>query len=116
VAGPESVDVYLDSVPQTMRGSLETLRRQIRAEVPDAAETVSYGVPMFKLGGRPLVSFGAASKHLSLYVMSPAVVEANAAELESFKLGKGSVQFTPDRPIPEALVKKLVRARVAELG
>jgi uncharacterized protein YdhG (YjbR/CyaY superfamily) len=116
VAGPESVVGYLDSVPETMRSSLEKLRWQIRAEVPDASETISYGVPMFKLRGRPLVSFGAASKHLSLYVMSPAVVEAHAADLESFKLGKGSVQFTPDRPIPEALVKKLVRARVAELG
>jgi uncharacterized protein YdhG (YjbR/CyaY superfamily) len=116
VAGAESVDAYLGSVPDTMRGSLEKLRSQIRGEVPDAVETVSYGVPMFKLGGRPLVSFGAASKHLSLYVMSPAVVEAHAADLEGFKLGKGSVQFTPDRPIPETLVKKLVRARVAELG
>jgi uncharacterized protein YdhG (YjbR/CyaY superfamily) len=116
VAGPESVDAYLDSVPATMRASLEELRRQIRAAAPDAVETISYQVPMFKLGGRPLVSFGAATKHLSLYCMSPAVVEAHAAELQSFKLGKGSVQFTPDRPIPESLVKKLVRARVAELG
>jgi uncharacterized protein YdhG (YjbR/CyaY superfamily) len=89
VAGPESIDEYLDSVPETMRGSLETLRRQIRAEVPDAVETVSYGVPMFKLGGRPLVSLGAASKHLSLYVMSPAVVEAHAADLQSFKPRQG---------------------------
>jgi uncharacterized protein YdhG (YjbR/CyaY superfamily) len=116
VGGPESVDAYLDSVPATMRASLEELRRQIRAAAPDAVETIGYQVPMFKLGGRPLVSFGAATRHLSLYVMSPAVVEAHAADLEGFKLRKGSVQFTPDRPIPETLVKKLVRARVAELG
>jgi uncharacterized protein YdhG (YjbR/CyaY superfamily) len=116
VAGPESIDAYLDSVPGTMRGSLEKLRRQIRAAAPDAVETISYQVPMFKLGGRPLVSFGAATKHLSFYVMSPAVVEAYAADLQGFKLGKGSVQFTPDRPIPKAVVKKVVRARVAELG
>ena len=94
------VDDYLARMPDDeARGALHRLRETIRAAAPEATEVISYG---------------AAKKHLSFYCMSTAVMDAHASELSAFKLGGGSVQFTPDRPIPNALVTKLVKARVAE--
>lgn len=107
------VDDYLARMPSEARGALQRLRETISAAAPEATEVISYGVPAFRHHGM-LVSYGAAKKHLSFYCMSTAVMEAHASELSAFKLGKGSVQFTPDRPIPDALVTKLVKARVAE--
>jgi uncharacterized protein YdhG (YjbR/CyaY superfamily) len=109
-----SVDEFLAAVPERQRAALEDLRQVIRAAAPNATELINYGVPMFRLAGRNLVSFGAAKEHCSLYVQSPAVMEAHAAELASFKTTKGSVSFTPDKPIPRDLVTKLVKARMAE--
>lgn len=109
-----SVDEFLAAVPEPQRAALEELRRVIRAAAPDATELINYGVPMFRLAGRNLVSFGAAKEHCSLYVQSPAVMEAHAADLAGFKTSKGSVSFTPDKAIPPDLVTKLVKARIAE--
>jgi len=109
-----TVDEFLATVPEPQRAALQELRRVIRAAAPQATELINYGVPMFRLDGRNLVSFGAAKGHCSFYVQSPAVVAAHAADLEGLKTTKGSVSFTPDRPIPPALVTKLVKARIAE--
>jgi uncharacterized protein YdhG (YjbR/CyaY superfamily) len=110
-----SVEEFLASVPADKRDALEVLRSQIRDAAPDAVELVNYGVPAFKLDGRPLVSFGAAKNHCTFYVQSPVVVEAFAQDLAGFKLSKGSVQFSPERPIPVNLVRRLVEARMAEV-
>lgn len=112
---PASHEEVLAALPADQRHALEGLRADIRRAAPDAVETISYGVPAFKLGGRPLVSYGAAKAHCSFYVQSPAVLAAFAARLDGFRLTKGSVLFTPDRPIPAALVTDIVQARVAEL-
>ena len=109
-----TVDEFLASVPEPQRAALEELRRQIRAAAPGATELINYGVPMFRLDGRNLVSFAAGKDHCSFYVQSPAVMEAHVADLAGFKTRKGTVTFTPDKPIPPALVAKLVRARIAE--
>jgi uncharacterized protein YdhG (YjbR/CyaY superfamily) len=105
---------FLAKVPEPQRSALEDLRRIIRAAAPDATELINYGVPMFRLNGKNLVSFGAGKDHCSFYVQSPAVMEAHAADLQGFKTSKGTVQFAPDRPIPAASVTKLVKARIAE--
>ena len=105
----------LGGLPADRREALETLRSQIRAAAPDAVESINYGVPAFKLDGRPLVSFGAAKNHLTFYVQSPAVIEAHADDLAGFRLSTGSVQFTPDHLIPADLVRRLVAARIAEV-
>jgi uncharacterized protein YdhG (YjbR/CyaY superfamily) len=110
-----TIDEFLASVPEEKRRALEDLRHHVRRAVPDATESINYGVPAFKLDGRPLVSFGASKEHCSFYVQSPAVVEAFADELRDFRLTKGSVTFQPDRPIPADLVARLVQARVDEL-
>ena len=108
------VDGYLASIPEDARAALGKLRETIRAAAPEATEVISYQVPTFKYRGRPLVSFGAAKEHCSFYVMSPDVVEAHAADLEGYVRGKGSIQFSSAKPLPAALVKKLVKARIAE--
>jgi uncharacterized protein YdhG (YjbR/CyaY superfamily) len=109
-----TVDEFLADVPEPQRAALEQLRGQIRAAAPGATELINYGVPMFRLHGRNLVSFAAGKDHCSFYVQSPAVMEAHAADLTSFKTRKGTVTFTPAKPIPPALVTKLVKARTAE--
>jgi uncharacterized protein YdhG (YjbR/CyaY superfamily) len=111
----KDVDDYLAAVPADARAALEGLRKTIRAAAPEATEGISYQVPMFKHQGRPLVSFGAAKNHCAFYVMSPDVVSAHASELEGYETGKGSIRFPADKPLPAALVRKLVQARIEEV-
>ena len=113
-AAPE-VDAFLARLPDDQRAALESLRRMIRAAVPAATEAISYGVPAFKLNGRPLVSYGAGKAHCAFYVQSPAVMEAHAAELTAYETSKGTVRFDPANPLPADLVETLVRARVTEI-
>jgi uncharacterized protein YdhG (YjbR/CyaY superfamily) len=110
-----SVDEFLAEVPADKRAALKHLRAAIKAAAPKATEGISYGVPTFKLGGRPLVSFGSAKTHCSFYLMSYAAMRSQAAALKGYKLGKGSVQFPADKPLPATLVRRLVKARIAEL-
>jgi uncharacterized protein YdhG (YjbR/CyaY superfamily) len=110
---PESVDAYLAAVPAKPRAALEKLRRAIRAAAPDATELISYGVPAFRLG-RLLVSYAAFDTHLSFFLMSTETPRSHAAALAGYDVGKGTVRFTAEKPLPAALVKTLVRARLAE--
>lgn len=112
-APAKDIDEYLASVPLDMRAALEKLRRAIKAAAPDATEVISYQIPTFRLHG-PLVAFGAAAKHCGFYVMSAAVMETYKDELKPYSKAKTTVRFTPDKPLPDDLVKKLVLARVAE--
>lgn len=112
-AKPGTIDEYLLPLPGEQRAALERLRRIIRAAAPEAVECISYGLPAFELNGK-LVAFGAGAKHCALYPMSTAVMEAHNKELEGYSLSKGTIRFQPEKPLPEALVRKLVRARVAE--
>jgi uncharacterized protein YdhG (YjbR/CyaY superfamily) len=109
-----TVDDYLATVPKDKRAALATLRRAIKAVVPQATEVISYGVPTFKHDGRGLVAYGVATAHCTFYLMSTGVLRAHAAELKDYELGKGSIQFSADKPLPATLVKKLVKARIAE--
>jgi uncharacterized protein YdhG (YjbR/CyaY superfamily) len=109
------VDAYLASVPADKRAALQKLRAAIGAAAPRAEEGFSYGLPAFRLDGRPLVCFKAAANHCSFYPMSPAVIRAHAADLKSYATSKGTIRFSPEKPLPAALVRKLVKARIAEL-
>lgn len=108
-----TVDEYLLRVPDDKRAALEQLRQQIRAIVPDATEVMSYGLPTFKLDGRWFVAFGATKKHCSFHA-GAAPLKALAGELAGYRLGKGTINFPPDRPLPVELVRKLVEVRLAE--
>ena len=109
------VDAFLARLPEEQRAALESLRETIRAAAPEATESINYGVPAFKLHGKPFVSYGAGKDHCAFYVQSPAVMEAHAAELEGLATGKGSIRFQVDAPLPAILVTRLVRARSDEI-
>jgi uncharacterized protein YdhG (YjbR/CyaY superfamily) len=113
---PDSIDAYLASVPADRRAALQRLRRVVRAAAPRAEEGFSYGLPAFRLGGRPLVCFAAATSHCSFFPMSPAVIRAHAAGLTGYETSKGTIRFQPEKPLPVALVRKIVKARIAELA
>jgi len=109
----ETIDEYLAAVSADKRAALERLRQSIRAAVPKAEECISYQVPAFRLGGRMLVAFGAAANHCSFYP-GAFPVEALKDELAAYDTSKGTIRFQADSPLPAALVRKLVKARVAE--
>jgi len=113
MAAPKDIDEYLSTVAEESRVALEKLRKTIASAAPQATEGISYGVPTFKHLG-PLVGFGAAKAHCSFYVMSTATMEALSDELGSYDTSKGTIRFPPDKPLPVALVRKLVKARIAE--
>ncbi len=111
---PKTVDEYIAGVPEPARGTLKKLRAAIRSVVPaEATETISYRMPAFKYGG-VLVWYAAFSDHCSLFPTA-SIVEAFKDELEGFTIRKGTIQLPLDKPIPVALVKKLVKARVAQV-
>ena len=111
---PKSVEEYLAGVPEPARSTLNKLRAAIRSAVPpEATETISYRIPAFKYKG-VLVWFAAFSNHCSLFPTA-AVVEAFKNELKGFSTSKGTIHFPTDKPLPTALVKKLVKARVAQV-
>ncbi|MCB1756465.1 MAG: DUF1801 domain-containing protein [Gammaproteobacteria bacterium] len=83
--------------------------------MPDADEAFVYGVPGFKLGGKSLVCYAGFKHHCGFYPMSPAVIAAYSSDLAGYEVAKGTIRFQPEKPLPKTLVKKLVKARVAEL-
>jgi uncharacterized protein YdhG (YjbR/CyaY superfamily) len=114
MATPSSVEEYLAALPDQTRAVLERLRTTIKAAAPEATETISYQMPAFKDRGRFLVSFAAFKDHCSLFPASYAVMEALGEELKPYLSGKGTLRFTVDKPIPAALVRKIVKARLEE--
>jgi uncharacterized protein YdhG (YjbR/CyaY superfamily) len=112
-SAPKSVDEYLAGVPEPARSTLNRIRAAVRsAAPPEATETISYGIPALKYKG-VLVWFAAFSKHCSLFPTA-SLVAALKNELKGFKTSKGTIHFPVDKPLPNALVKKLVKARVAQ--
>ncbi|MBI5085126.1 MAG: DUF1801 domain-containing protein [Acidobacteria bacterium] len=111
---PQTVDEYLAGVPEPARSTLSKLRAIIRsAAPPEATEVISYRIPMFKYKGM-LMGFAAFANHCSLFPGSLSALEQFSGELKSFSTSKGTIRFPVDKHPPAALVKKLVKARVAE--
>ena len=110
----KDVDKYLAAVPEPARSTLNTIRATIRSTVPpEATEGISYGMPMFKYKG-VLVWFAAFSRHCSFFPGSLAVMAAFKNELKDCQTSKGTIRFPVDKPLPANLVKKMVKARMAE--
>ena len=109
-----TVEEYLENTPEPARSSLKHVRAVIRAVVPkETTEVISYGMPMFKFNGM-LVGYAAFKKHCSLFPTGSGVLDRFEKELKGYRTSKGTIQFPLDRPLPDALVKKIVRARVKE--
>jgi uncharacterized protein YdhG (YjbR/CyaY superfamily) len=109
------IDEILARLPADQRTALQSLRTSIAAAAPQADEAISYAAPAFRYRGHPLVAYSAAKAHLSFFPMSPGVLDAFRTELVDYELSKGTVRFTPDHPIPEDVIRRIVGARVAEL-
>ena len=110
---PKTIDDYLAALSADKRVALEKLRKTIRAAAPDAEECISYQLPAFRQDGM-LVGFGATANHCAFYLMSSSMVEAHQDELKGYDTSKGTIRFQADKPLPVALVRKLVKARIAE--
>ena len=108
---PKTVRGYLSAVPREQRAALEKLRSTIKSIVPDATEVISYDIPTFKLDGRMLVSYAAFKHHCSFFP-GAGPIKMHANDLKSFQTSKGTIQFTPERPLSTTLVKKLVKTRI----
>ena len=109
----KAVDEYLARVPEPARSTLNKMRAAIRSAVPaEATETISYGIPAFKHKG-VLVWFAAFADHCSLFPTA-SVIKAFENELKGFSTSKGTIHFPLDKPLPTALIKKVVKARVAQ--
>lgn len=111
---PKSVEAYFASLPEEQRAPLQKLRETIAATAPEAEEGITYSMPGFLLGGRGLVGYMAFKDHYSFFPMSPRAIDAHRDELGPRVTGKGTISFEYGRPLPTALVRKVVRTRLAE--
>ncbi|MFN2440410.1 MAG: iron chaperone, partial [Chitinophagaceae bacterium] len=112
----KNVDEYLHSLPKEVRTTLEKIRQTIKAAAPKAEEIISYQIPTYQYLG-PLVHFAAFEKHCSFVVVSKDTLshlQRDNKDLQSYKISGTTIHFTPDKPLPEALIRKIVKARIKE--
>lgn len=108
-----SVDAYMAELPLEQRKALEALRKVIRAAAPKAEELISYSMPMYKQDGQ-VVAFAAFKNHLSLFVCSGSFLGRFPVDKKKYNVQRSSLHFTPEKPLPATLVKRIVKARLAE--
>lgn len=109
---PQTIDEYLADIGTAQSAALQRLRRIVHAVAPQAQECISYGIPAFRLNGKMLIYLGAAAKHCAIY----GVEETRTGEFKDYDTsGRGTLRFTPDRPLPEDLVRRLLQARIAKV-
>ncbi|CAB4556426.1 MAG: DUF1801 domain-containing protein [Actinobacteria bacterium] len=112
----KQVIAHLAKVPQPQKATLEALRRSILEIIPDAEEVISYGFPGYRLDGKIICGFDAFKNHCSFFPHSSLVIPELENELVNYKTSKGALQFPIDKPLPKALVKKLIKARMRILA
>lgn len=107
------IDAYIAKQNPAFQPALEHVRALVGKVAPDAEEALVYGVPGFRQNGA-LVCYAAFKAHCGFYPMSPDLMDAMQAELQGFRVAKGTIHFTPDHPLPDALIARIVTARIAE--
>jgi uncharacterized protein YdhG (YjbR/CyaY superfamily) len=111
---PATIDDYLATVSDQKRSALESLRKTIRSIIPEAEECISYGMPAFRLHGAVVAGFSATAKGCSYFPFSGSTLKTLAPHLGGYEQTKGSLHFSPDEPLPPSLVRRLIKARIAE--
>lgn len=115
MAKHESVDGYMATLPDDRRAAMESLRQTIRAAAPAATEAISYNMPAFRLDGRFFVSYEAYKRHYSLFPWTDEMVEELGDAVRPYAVGKGTLRFPADEPIPLDVVRRIIRIRLREL-
>jgi uncharacterized protein YdhG (YjbR/CyaY superfamily) len=115
VLGVPAVDDYLSGLDEASRAAFEHVRNLVTALVPEVEEGTSYGMAALKYRHKPLLGFRAGKQHLSIFPFSSDVVEAVRDQLKAFELSKGTIRFSVDRPLPDDVVREVVRRRIAEI-
>ena len=110
-----AIDDYLAALPPNHRSALQRLRSIVQKAYPSAQESIYYGMPAFRLNGKAFVAFRSSKAHCSLHPLSGTVVESLSSELAGFDVSKGTIRFTPEKPLPESLVEAILRRRAQEL-
>lgn len=111
---PKTIDEYLAGLPSADRAALQNVRRAVHAAAPGAEECISYGMPAFRLNGKLIAGFRAAKGHCSFHPMSGDTLSTLEADLAGYEMSKGTIRFSAKDGLPAALVRKLVKARMAE--
>jgi len=114
--GEKEVEKYLSAVPEPQQSTLRALRTTIKALLPLGEDAMSYGVPAIKLNGKAVAGYAFAKNHCSYFPHSGQIIEDLAADLTQYDCSKGTLRFSIDKPLPKSLVKKLIRARLSQLG
>lgn len=112
----EDIDEYIAALDEPKRSTLEEMRLRILEVIPDAEQALAYRMPAFKVNGKNVAGFAAFKSHLSYLPFSGTVVSTLGDEVAKYQTSKGSLMFAIDEPLPKALVEKLIRTRLAELG
>jgi uncharacterized protein YdhG (YjbR/CyaY superfamily) len=111
----ESIDETLAGLPEPENHTLQRVIDIARRVAPQAIDGVSYGVPALKVAGKPLIGVSASAHHLSIFPFSPAAIDVVRTDLDGFSVSKGTIRFTAEHPLPEAIIQRLVAARLAEI-
>ena len=113
---PRTIDEYLAGLSAEHRAALQRVREAVHAAVPKAEECISYGMPAFRLNAKLIAGFKSAAQHCSFHPMSGATVTTLKSELGGYDTGPGTIRFSPEAGLPATLVRKLVKARIAEVA
>lgn len=110
----KNVAAFIKASPEEPQPKLKQLRKIVKDVLPDAEETISYKMPLYKLHGKGVVAFAGFKSHIGFYPMSGSLLDSFKKELRNYKTSKGAVQFPLDKPLPVALIKRLIKARIKQ--
>jgi len=114
--GEKEVEQYLSAVPEPQQSTLRALRAMVTELLPLGEDAMSYGVPAVKVNGKAIAGYASAKNHCSYFPHSGQIIDDLSADLAQYDCSKGTLRFSIDKPLPKALVKKLIRARLSQLG